>query len=159
MQVSPRLGAAEGSVEPAESAQDEILREALVLDAFTSTKLELTLSPTEKCNFRCVYCYEYSSIGRMRPAVVSGVRNLILRRAAGRKTLQISWFGGEPLLAYDIVTEIGEFAARVAVGTRRHADLGDDHERRPAQRGTVPPPDGHGHPGVPDFPRRRPGRA
>ncbi len=114
MQVLPRLGAADGAVEPAESAQGEILRQALVFDAFTSTKLELTLSPTEKCNFRCVYCYEDFSIGRMRPAVVSGVRNLIRRRVAGLKTLQISWFGGEPLLAYDIVTEIGEFAARVA---------------------------------------------
>lgn len=105
---------AEEHREPREADLDETRRQALVFDAFTATKLELTLSPTEKCNFRCVYCYEDFSIGRMRPAVIAGVRNLILARAPGLKSLQISWFGGEPLLAYDIVTEIGEFASRVA---------------------------------------------
>jgi len=29
--------------------------------------LELTLYPTEKCNFRCVYCYEDFALGRMTP--------------------------------------------------------------------------------------------
>jgi uncharacterized protein len=44
-------------------------------------KLDLTLLPTEKCNFRCVYCYEEFEHGAMPPHVVEGVCNLITRRA------------------------------------------------------------------------------
>lgn len=42
----------------------------------------------------------------MKPEVVAGVENLILKRSQGLQFLGISWFGGEPLLAYDIVCRI-----------------------------------------------------
>ena len=61
-------------------------------------RLQLILLPTEQCNFRCTYCYEDFAIGRMTPEVVSGVKNLIDRRADGLSHLQLSWFGGEPTL-------------------------------------------------------------
>ena len=50
----------------------------------------------------------------MRPEVISGIKNLIAKRSAGLEFLQISWFGGEPLVAFEIVKEIGQFAAQVA---------------------------------------------
>jgi uncharacterized protein len=42
----------------------------------------------------------------MRPDVIRGVKNLLSRRADGLKHLNVSWFGGEPLLARDLMEEI-----------------------------------------------------
>lgn len=67
---------------------------------------ELIILPTEKCNFRCTYCYEDFLIGKMPPAIERGVKALIDRRSDSLDRLEISWFGGEPLLAADVVLRI-----------------------------------------------------
>jgi uncharacterized protein len=82
-----------------------------ILQSIRDDYLELIILPTEKCNFRCVYCYEDFSIGKMKPHIVTGIKNLIKNRLdQGLKELRISWFGGEPLLAKNVVLEISEFA-------------------------------------------------
>lgn len=76
--------------------------------------LELIIFPTEKCNFRCTYCYEEFKIGKMKRPVIQGIKNLIDARIE-RKTLDVlnlSWFGGEPTLASDVMMEISEHATR-----------------------------------------------
>lgn len=76
-----------------------------------NSTLELIIFPTEKCNFRCTYCYEDFEIGKMRASVVNGVKNLIKKRVElGTKELKLSWFGGEPLLAKDVILDISKFA-------------------------------------------------
>jgi uncharacterized protein len=50
----------------------------------------------------------------MRPDVVEGVKNLISARAPELDFLGISWFGGEPLMAYDIVLDVMRLANRLA---------------------------------------------
>lgn len=72
---------------------------------------ELILLPTEKCNFRCTYCYEDFELGRMTRETIEAIKRLLSRRVAGLERLQLSWFGGEPLVAKDIVLEISGFAA------------------------------------------------
>jgi uncharacterized protein len=62
--------------------------------------------PTEQCNFRCRYCFEDFDRGRMSPAVVHGLERFLTRRAAGLQRLSIDWYGGEPLLAADVVLEV-----------------------------------------------------
>ena len=69
-------------------------------------ELHLILLPTEACNFRCVYCYESFRLKRMEPWVVEGVKQLLRRRAPGLRELSISWFGGEPLLALDVMEDV-----------------------------------------------------
>ncbi|MEQ1895018.1 MAG: radical SAM protein [Planctomycetota bacterium] len=82
--------------------------------AVTSRALQLILLPTEACNFRCTYCYEDFRLGRMEPWVVRGVKRLIERRIGGLDRLDLTWFGGEPLLARDVVFEILEHARSLA---------------------------------------------
>ncbi|MCL6751921.1 radical SAM protein [Nostoc sp. CCCryo 231-06] len=81
--------------------------EQIILSLHPSS-LNLILFPTEHCNFRCTYCYEDYKIGRMMPEVVSGIKNLLHHRYKTLKLLEISWFGGEPLLAKDVIFEISE---------------------------------------------------
>ena len=79
-----------------------------VLSALRPDNLELILFPTEKCNFRCTYCYEDFAIGKMAPSVQTGIRRLVQARQDLR-SLQISWFGGEPLTAFDVVRDLSRF--------------------------------------------------
>src|SRR5436190_3909142 len=81
-----------------------------VAEAFTSRTQELILLPTEKCNFRCTYCYEDFELGRMPPHVRDGVKRLIDIRVPELDSLTLSWFGGEPLLAIDICKDIAQHA-------------------------------------------------
>ena len=77
-----------------------------ILLSLSNQILGLILLPTEACNFRCVYCYEEFKYKRMEPWVVSGVKGLMSRRAPGLTALSLSWFGGEPLLARDVIEDI-----------------------------------------------------
>ncbi len=44
--------------------------------AATNDDLWLIVNPTERCNLRCVYCYETFALGKMPQTVVSGLLNL-----------------------------------------------------------------------------------
>ena len=77
-----------------------------LLRSVSNQVFHLILMSTEACNFRCVYCYEDFRYKRMEPWVVTGVKGLLSRRAPDLEALTISWFGGEPLLAADVVEEV-----------------------------------------------------
>lgn len=76
--------------------------------------LELHILPTEQCNFRCLYCYEDFKKGGMRPEIRTAVKRLLDARVPNLDVLNISWFGGEPLLRKDIVLEISSYAKAIA---------------------------------------------
>lgn len=76
------------------------------LSGLSNRRLHLILMPTERCDFRCVYCYEDFVAGRMPRAVIDGVIALIERRAPTLDRLELEWFGGEPLLALDVIEEV-----------------------------------------------------
>jgi uncharacterized protein len=88
--------------------------------ALASDRLHLILMPTERCNFRCSYCYEDFRLGRMDGKVVLGIERLLSNRAPALRSLVISWFGGEPLLARDVVLRV---LRHVAALRTRHKDL------------------------------------
>ncbi|HEU5311867.1 MAG TPA: radical SAM protein, partial [Candidatus Eisenbacteria bacterium] len=77
-----------------------------VASCITRRRLHLILLPTEACNFRCVYCYETFRQKRMSPEVVAALKRLIRRRIPALDDLELSWFGGEPLLARDIIEDV-----------------------------------------------------
>src|SRR6266850_5496840 len=85
--------------------------------SFDNDRLHLILLPTEQCNFRCTYCYEDFSIGRMGPETIQGVKRLIDRRLDSLRSLSVAWFGGEPLLARGVIEEISEHIVH-ALGER-----------------------------------------
>jgi len=82
--------------------------------SFDPGHLNLFLLPTEQCNFRCTYCYEDFKIGRMQPVVVDAVKALLDKRFPSLSGLEISWFGGEPLLAKAVIEEISSHIVDLA---------------------------------------------
>jgi uncharacterized protein len=106
-------------VEPGDPFEEEMV------SWVRNDRLHLILLPTERCNFRCAYCYEDFSIGRMRPETIQGIKRLIDRRLESLDSLSISWFGGEPLLARAVVEEVSEHAGRVAAARAEMVYEGD----------------------------------
>jgi uncharacterized protein len=70
----------------------------ILQDRFRTDMLALTIAPTLDCNFRCDYCYE----DHLRVTMSSTVQQALLQwteaRAATIDSLQVAWFGGEPML-------------------------------------------------------------
>ncbi len=73
-------------------------------------KVSLTICPTMGCNFDCPYCFENHKPGKMSLAVQDDVTALTERMldVSGAKFLYVTWFGGEPLLAQDVIEALSE---------------------------------------------------
>jgi uncharacterized protein len=94
--------------------KDNTSKNLLKIGAALNKHFELIILPTEKCNFRCTYCYEDFAAGLMKPEIISGIKQLLKQRVADLETLNLSWFGGEPLTAKNVVLEISEYAKSLA---------------------------------------------
>jgi len=79
-----------------------------VASALSDEALQLILMPTEQCNFRCVYCFESFRYGTMPTPIVNAVKNLLSSRFDNLTFLVISWFGGEPLMALDVIALVSD---------------------------------------------------
>lgn len=84
-----------------------------IMESITNRRMELILLPTEKCNLRCTYCYEDFAIGRMSEATQTAIERLLERRVPELELLELSWFGGEPLAAKDVVLRLSRFAHKL----------------------------------------------
>ncbi|WYM02878.1 MAG: radical SAM protein [Gloeotrichia echinulata CP02] len=89
---------------------DDVRRVRLMSDK----RLELIILPTEQCNFRCIYCYEDFSVGRMQPETIAGIKAILAKRSPNLSYLNLAWFGGEPLVSKNIVLDISEYALSLA---------------------------------------------
>lgn len=93
-----------------------VLDARTIAGCFSADRLELFLLPTERCNFRCTYCYEDFALPRMPGRVVRAVKALLDARSDSLSHLRIQWFGGEPLAALDVVRDIGGHARSLSRG-------------------------------------------
>ncbi len=92
------------------SASEVRQRPASHFGLLSPRKLFLIVMPTERCQLRCAYCYEDFAHGKMTPRVRAALLAWMARRAPELGLLAIEWFGGEPLLACDVVEKVQAFA-------------------------------------------------
>ena len=81
--------------------------------SFDSSDLDLTICPTLRCNFRCPYCFESSQADGKTMSQKTQKRLVDwITRHKKIKTFHVSWYGGEPLLAFKAICELtGKFKA------------------------------------------------
>jgi uncharacterized protein len=60
--------------------------------------LSLTFVPTLQCNFRCTYCFEPHRPTYLTDDHFEKILATVKRKAPTIKNLNVTWFGGEPLL-------------------------------------------------------------
>lgn len=70
--------------------------------------LELIIMPTEQCNFRCVYCYETFEKSSMSEEIQENLVDFVQRELPKHRGLSVGWFGGEPLLALNVVENLSK---------------------------------------------------
>ena len=87
----------------------------------------LTICPTMGCNFDCPYCFENHKAGKMSAEVQDDVIALAERmlEASGAKKLHVTWFGGEPLLAPDVIESLSDRLIKLSAdkGAEYHAGI------------------------------------
>lgn len=67
--------------------------------ATQSEIVKVTVLPTERCNFVCLYCFTYKKTNRfMKPETYERIHQLIEKGNWGCKSFKINWFGGEPTI-------------------------------------------------------------
>ena len=75
---------------------------------FKTDNLGLTIAPTFACNFACPYCYESTKNEIMTQDVMKAICKEVQNAAERKKNVHISWYGGEPLLAKNIIWDLSE---------------------------------------------------
>ena len=76
--------------------------------------MHLTLAPTMECNFSCFYCFETEKPkGKMTSQTMENIIRYIQTMKNLRK-LYLTWFGGEPLLAADIIESMADRIMTIA---------------------------------------------
>jgi len=75
---------------------------------FNNESLGLTIAPTLSCNFECPYCYENPKQSFIKEDVVKGILEMVSEAAKRKKGIYITWYGGEPLIAKDILFDMSQ---------------------------------------------------
>lgn len=80
----------------------------------------LTIFLTENCNLRCSYCYEYETkniqdtsldFASFKKHLSYFINNYVIK-----DRLNITFFGGEPLLKYDLIKQIIAYCKKIELG-------------------------------------------
>lgn len=91
-----------GYILPNEYDEKEIVDFRYIKD-ISDSRLDLTLMPTEECNFCCKYCYENFKKGVMSNEIQESLLLFLKKNLRKYTGLSVSWFGGEPTLAIDVI--------------------------------------------------------
>jgi uncharacterized protein len=92
-----------GAFVPCDVNELDLVRVRMGKARFGDRSLNLTVVPTLACNMRCTYCDqpEYTRKSEMSQETCDAVISYVATKMDSCKLLSITWYGGEPLLAFD----------------------------------------------------------
>lgn len=99
---------------------DETDEQQLIEEKFMQVRKEeeyhIMVLPTYQCNLRCWYCIQDHSNIIMSDRIINKVKDLIANQIKREeiKRVRLSWFGGEPLLAYNVILELTRSAKQLS---------------------------------------------
>lgn len=75
---------------------------------YQQSGLGLVIAPTMACNFACPYCFEGTQNGIMSETLQEKILSMVSVFTKKGQNVHITWFGGEPLLAKEIIYRMSE---------------------------------------------------
>nr|MBN2277570.1 4Fe-4S cluster-binding domain-containing protein [candidate division Zixibacteria bacterium] len=105
-----------GFLIPEDFEELDALRAGHYRARFGNNGFGLTIVPTLNCNFACDYCYENKEIhslppdqgGMMSQEVCDNIVKLCEKEIAKNSAFTATWYGGEPMLACDVIGYLSE---------------------------------------------------
>ena len=91
-----------------EAAEIDWIRMQHNLARYDQSTLGLVIAPTMACNMACEYCFEDHTASRMPNKTIEAIVSFVEKQAKTIGVLDISWYGGEPLLAMDVIEDLTE---------------------------------------------------
>ncbi len=107
-----------GFIIPQETDERSILERLKDSVINNHEQLNLIIFPTEKCNFRCKYCYENFEKKAMSPEVQESLINFVKSNIKNYRRINVDWFGGEPLLNMDIIENLSKKLIEICTRNR-----------------------------------------
>ena len=85
-----------------------LVKTRMLQGRYNSKVLGLTIAPTMACNFRCIYCFEQGHYGNkmMSEETMNNLVKFVNKNIKGVERLNITWFGGEPLLGLPVIERL-----------------------------------------------------
>ena len=86
------------------------LQTQTITDFVSHGHLGITIVTTLKCNFNCPYCFETHNGEKITPDLQEKIFQLIIKmlKASNSRSLYVTWYGGEPLLAIDVIQNLSK---------------------------------------------------
>lgn len=91
----------------------------LIYRILSPSDLKLVISLTEECNFLCKYCYESHNKTKLTSDVKSNIINYLRHNMHKFTSLNVAWFGGEPLLDLEDIIELSHKFIEICTFNRR----------------------------------------
>lgn len=73
---------------------------------FSQKTLSLVLLPSTGCNFACPYCFEMNKPDKFMSDETIKALISFIKEHKEAQSIEITWYGGEPLLGFNIIKEI-----------------------------------------------------
>ncbi|HQU31080.1 MAG: radical SAM protein [Planctomycetia bacterium] len=70
--------------------------------------MKYTLCITQQCNMRCQYCYIDKKDTEMSLSIAKKIVDFIFKNTPSKEKIDIGFFGGEPLLEFELIKKITE---------------------------------------------------
>ena len=103
------------------SEVDENLKlKTLISGILAPSDLKLILSITERCNFLCKYCYESHNKLDISEDIKHKIIDYVRYNIHRFTSLNITWFGGEPLLGLDNIREMSQELMKICTFNHRN---------------------------------------
>jgi len=84
---------------------------SLIRRSSQNSKSNFVLVPTLDCNFRCTYCFEQNAQNNKKVYMNKEVEDVIIKNITNEHkknntNIGITWYGGEPLMAFETIERI-----------------------------------------------------
>ena len=92
----------------------------------------LVLNLTNQCNLSCQYCYEFGADKVATPEgkpkfmdfeTAKASVDFLLQQSAGRKSIHVTFFGGETLMNFPLLKKVVDYAKQKAADQGRSIDF------------------------------------